>query len=78
MVGETMSNRTKQRLIRLGVLHIPLVIFMAFTLFPFYWALNTSFKFEKDIISCRSAISPTFTLENYDLSGAAWGSAITF
>lgn len=67
-----MSNRAKRRLTRLGTLHLPLLLFLLFTLFPFYWALNTSFKFEKDIIKLPLKYLPDpFTLENYSF---IWGS----
>jgi len=46
--------------------YIPLAAFLIFILFPFYWAVNTSFKKEGEIVSKTVSYLPKiFTLENY-------------
>ncbi len=41
------------------------IIIAVYTLFPFYWALNSSFKTEQDIINPASYLPPHPTLINY-------------
>lgn len=66
-----MSHKTKEKLYRWITLRIPLALFIVFTLFPFYWAVNTSFKFEKDILKVPLKYFPNpFTFENYEF---IWG-----
>jgi len=61
MVG---SNRRGQRLLRL---HIPLVFYAIFLLFPFYWMLLVSFKPNSELLD--TAVNPfllaSVTLDHY-------------
>jgi multiple sugar transport system permease protein len=51
---------------RLFTLYLPLLLTMAFTLFPFYWTLNTAFKTEGDILKTPLEYVPSsFTLDNF-------------
>lgn len=48
------------------LVYLPLTIFLIFTLFPFYWMLNTSFKVESSILNSDMSYLPIpFTTENY-------------
>lgn len=61
-----MRPRTKKRIIKVFTCYIPLVVFTVFTLFPFYWFLNTSFKEESSIMQLPMRYIPVpFTLDNY-------------
>lgn len=61
-----MKPKTKRRLSNLFTLHLPLWLFLIFTLFPFYWVLISSFKREIDILKKPLRYWPNpFTLENY-------------
>lgn len=61
-----MTIKTKRRLGKVFLLWLPLLLFLAFTLFPFYWFLITSFKPERSIMQLPLEYFPsTFTLENY-------------
>jgi len=58
----------KQRTFRNNLLFrdIPLIVFLIFILFPFYWAINTSLKGEGEIVSrIVSYIPKLLTLQNY-------------
>jgi hypothetical protein len=45
---------------------IPLVLFLVFTLFPFYWILNTSLKNTTEVFSIPVKYWPAYpTFENY-------------
>lgn len=61
-----MAAYTKKRIIKIFNCYIPLIFFTIFTLFPFYWFLNTSFKEESSIMQLPMRYIPIpFTLENY-------------
>ncbi len=52
--------------VRAITLYIPLVIFLAFTLFPFYWILNCSLKESTEVLSLPLSYWPkNLTFENY-------------
>lgn len=50
---------------RMGFYFVLLII-MAFTLFPFYWAFNSSFKSEGELFLPASYIPTNFTTANYE------------
>lgn len=51
---------------RIFTLYLPLLLVMAFILFPFYWTLNTAFKPEGDIVQTPMAYFPQhFTFDNF-------------
>lgn len=65
-----MDFKTKKKIKETGyrclVLYLPLVLFLLFTLFPFYWIVNTSLKNSVDVLSIPIQYwpaSPSF--ENY-------------
>lgn len=61
-----MKTRTKKRISRIFTLHIPLALFLIITLFPFYWILMTSFKYELDVMKKPLQYLPNpATLGNY-------------
>jgi multiple sugar transport system permease protein len=44
----------KERLRRVLTVHIPIILFIALTLFPFYWMFITSLKTNQELISTRT------------------------
>jgi len=50
-----LTRRQRERLERAITIYIPLVLFTAVTLFPFYWMLITSLKTNQELISVRAA-----------------------
>lgn len=61
-----MKPKTKAQLSRIFLLIVPIILFLIFMLFPFYWILNTSLKNSVDVFSTPLQYwpkSPTF--ENY-------------
>ncbi len=64
-------NRQTQKKIRSGAyrtltLYVPLVFFLVFMLFPFYWIFNTSIKDSVDVISIPVQYWPEHpTFDNY-------------
>lgn len=51
---------------RVLLVYLPLVLFLGFVLFPFYWCINTAFKDNKDIISRTvSYFPPEPTVKNF-------------
>ncbi|MBA4493347.1 carbohydrate ABC transporter permease [Paenactinomyces guangxiensis] len=57
---------------RVIVFYLPLAMMMVFTLFPFYWTVNTAFKSEGDIIQRPLEYIPgSPTIENFVV---AWNS----
>lgn len=65
-----MNTKFKRSLCAAGsrglLLYLPLVIFLVFTLFPFYWIVNTSLKDSVDVLSIPIQYWPENpTLENY-------------
>ena len=61
-----MSRKTRTRLSNILLRDIPLLLFLLFMLFPFYWILNTSLKDSVDVISVPIQYWPRHpTLENY-------------
>jgi len=58
--------KIEQRLRRCLSLHLPLSIILIFVLFPFYWTLNTSLKFERDIMKVPLKYLPNpMTFQNF-------------
>ena len=58
MVGKRVFQRTAKLLF--------LICFALIVIFPFYWALSSSFKPESDILSDQFVVFPRhFTLSNY-------------
>ena len=61
-----MSRKTRTRLANLFFRDIPIVLFLIFMLFPFYWILNTSLKDSIDVISVPIQYWPSHpTFENF-------------
>ena len=61
-----MSRKTRTRLANLFFRDIPIVLFLIFMLFPFYWILNTSLKDSIDVISIPIQYWPSHpTFENF-------------
>lgn len=58
------QKQLMQRLGRIGF-WILVILIAIYTLFPFYWALNSSFKSEQDIINPATYLPPNPTLINY-------------
>lgn len=59
-------HKKKKRLERLFLLYIPMLVMLAFILIPFLWALVTSFKDNKEIISLEMRLLPEkWNLHNY-------------
>ena len=58
----------RNRLVSALTLHLPLLLFLLVTLFPFYWILVTSFKEESTILQRTIEYWPrAFTLDNYKM-----------
>lgn len=54
------------KLDRFITFHVPLTLMVVFTLFPFYWTLNTAFKSEGDILQRPLEYIPSSpTIENF-------------
>lgn len=65
-----MDFKTKKKIKGTGyrclVLYLPLALFLLFTLFPFYWIINTSLKNSVDVLSIPIQYWPSNpSLENY-------------
>ena len=61
-----MSRKTRTRLANLFFRDTPIVLFLIFMLFPFYWILNTSLKDSIDVISIPIQYWPSHpTFENF-------------
>lgn len=61
-----MKPRTRRRLGNLFFRDLPIVFFLVFMLFPFYWILNTSLKDSVEVFSVPIKYWPTHpTFENY-------------
>ncbi|MEH7117503.1 carbohydrate ABC transporter permease [Neobacillus vireti] len=59
-------NKTQKRVDRLFTFNLPILIMLAFTLFPLYWTLNTAFKHEGDIVKRPIGYIPVSpTIENF-------------
>jgi multiple sugar transport system permease protein len=52
---QTLTRRQRERLERAITIYLPLLFFLAVTLFPFYWMLITSLKTNQELISVRAA-----------------------
>ncbi|MBK8032971.1 MAG: carbohydrate ABC transporter permease [Chloroflexi bacterium] len=83
----TSENNLSKLLGRVGFYLIILVI-LVFTLFPFYWAINSSFKGEQELFQPASYFPQSFTTINYQsvlnngnfmraLFNSAWVSGVT-
>ncbi|MBN8636070.1 MAG: carbohydrate ABC transporter permease [Anaerolineae bacterium] len=83
----TSENNLSKLLGRVGFYLIILVI-LVFTLFPFYWAINSSFKGEQELFQPASYLPQSFTTINYQsvlnngnfmraLFNSAWVSGVT-
>jgi trehalose/maltose transport system permease protein len=59
------KNPITQLLGRVGF-YLILAAIILFTLFPFYWALNSSFKTEQELFEPASYLPRTFTTINYE------------
>lgn len=55
-----------------GFMHLTLLLYVALTIFPMLWVLNSSFKQNKEIITNTWGLPQEFTLKNYS---DAWVSA---
>ena len=61
-----MTYRTKNKIIRIFVLYIPLALFIAFIGIPLLWSLSVSFKDGQTVISGPFSFLPKkFTVANY-------------
>lgn len=61
-----MKRTTKRKIIKIFNCYLPILLFTAFIIFPFYWFLNTSLKQESSIMELPIRYIPTpFTLDNY-------------
>ena len=61
-----MNRKTRTRLSNLVFRDIPVILFLLFMLFPFYWILNTSLKDSVDVVSIPIQYWPAHpTLENF-------------
>lgn len=52
---QKLTRRQRERLERAITIYLPLLFFLAVTLFPFYWMLITSLKTNQELISVRAA-----------------------
>jgi trehalose/maltose transport system permease protein len=62
--GGLMSKQTRQRLGRVGF-WVLIVFILVYTLFPFYWAINSSFKGENEVFGTATYVPQNFTTINY-------------
>lgn len=62
---ETNSKKVNYWLGRVGFYAI-LAVIVVFTLFPFYWALNSSFKGEQELFEPATYLPRNFNLVNYE------------
>lgn len=62
--GGFLNKETRHRLGRVGF-WLLVILILIYTLFPFYWALNSSFKGENEIIQPATYIPRSPTLINY-------------
>ena len=58
------ENKLSKVLQQIGFYFLLLII-VIFTLFPFYWALNSSFKKQEELFLPATFVPTTFTLQNY-------------
>ncbi len=59
-----MSKQTRHRLGRVGF-WVLIVFILIYTLFPFYWAINSSFKGENEVFGTATYLPQHFTTINY-------------
>ncbi len=61
-----MRQKTKNQIVRVFVLYLPLFLFMAFIVFPLLWAMSLSFRDGASIISKEFRFLPkSFIIDNY-------------
>ncbi|HIU76776.1 MAG TPA: carbohydrate ABC transporter permease [Candidatus Pelethocola excrementipullorum] len=61
-----MKRSTKRKILKVFNCYLPILLFTAFIIFPFYWFLVTSLKQESSIMELPIRYIPTpFTLDNY-------------
>lgn len=61
-----MKRTTKRKILKVFNCYLPILLFTAFIIFPFYWFLVTSLKQESSIMELPIRYIPTpFTLDNY-------------
>jgi multiple sugar transport system permease protein len=69
-----MNKKTKKRVLKIFTCYLPILLFTAFIIFPFYWFLCTSLKEESSIMELPIRYLPTpFTLDNYKNMLASMG-----
>ncbi len=74
-----MMSTFQRNMDRLFVFYLPMAITVIFTLFPFYWTINTAFKPEGDIVKSPLEYVPSsFTLENFRVAWEGVGFSTYF
>ncbi|WP_046176323.1 carbohydrate ABC transporter permease [Domibacillus indicus] len=69
-------NRTMDRWL---TLRLPLAVMLVFTMFPFYWTINTAFKMDGDIVKRPVEYIPTApTIDNFVIAWSNVGFATYF
>lgn len=69
-------NRTMDRWL---TLRLPLAVMLIFTMFPFYWTINTAFKMDGDIVKRPVEYIPTApTIDNFVIAWSNVGFATYF
>ncbi|TXC91803.1 carbohydrate ABC transporter permease [Metabacillus litoralis] len=72
-------NSSQTKLDRLITFRLPLAIMIAFTMFPFYWTINTAFKYDGDIIKRPLEYIPSSpTIENFVIAWSNVGFSTYF
>ncbi len=72
-------NNSQTKLDRLITFRLPLAIMIAFTMFPFYWTINTAFKYDGDIIKRPLEYIPSSpTIENFVIAWSNVGFSTYF
>lgn len=70
---------SQTKLDRLITFRLPLAIMIAFTMFPFYWTINTAFKYDGDIIKRPLEYIPSSpTIENFVIAWSNVGFSTYF
>lgn len=61
-----MNKKQATALLQKILLYGAVIVIAVYALFPFYWALMTSFKTESEMFQTATYIPRTFTLQNYE------------
>ncbi len=61
-----MRSKSIMKLLRRGLFYLAVLTIAVYALFPFYWALNTSFKTEDEMFQRATYLPQNLTFKNYE------------